>query len=77
MKYSDFMNNSSQNSHSYSEAMRKDHESKPIRAGIASVFSLPGNIIQGLGLATSGLSKLNPFNDKTFAENVQDSTLFK
>ena len=76
MKYSDFMNNSSQNSHSYSEAMRKDHESKPIRAGIASVFSLPGNIIQGLGLATSGLSKLNPFNDKTFAENVQDSTLF-
>ena len=76
MKYSDFMNNSSQTSHSYSEAMRKDHESKPIRAGVASILSTPGYIAQLGGLASAGLSKLNPFNDKTFAENLQDSTLF-
>lgn len=93
MKYSDFMNNSSQTSHSYSEAMGKDRETAPTTmidsilsipktihkygsAAGASVLSVPGYVAHLGGLASAGLSKLNPFNDKTFAENLQDSTLF-
>ena len=59
------------------EMIQKPHESKPIRAGIASIFSTPGYIAHLGGLASAGISKLNPFNDKTFAENLQDSSLFK
>ena len=76
MKYSDFMNNSSQTSHSYSEAMGKDHESKPIRAGVASILSTPAYLQQLGGIVGAGVSTLNPFNDKSFTENLQDSDMF-
>ena len=76
MKYSDFMNNSSQTSHSYSEAMGKAHESKPIRAGVASILSTPAYLQQLGGIVGAGVSTLNPFNDKSFTENLQDSDMF-
>ena len=51
------------------------HESKPIRAGIASVLSLPGTIQQLGGTIITGIT--TPFTDKSFTENLADSYLFK
>lgn len=52
------------------------HESKPIRAGVASVLSTPAYLQQLGGMVSAGVFTLNPFNDKTFTENLQDSDMF-
>lgn len=52
------------------------HESKPIRAGVASVLSTPAYLQQLGGMIGAGVSTLNPFSDKTFTENLQDSDMF-
>lgn len=51
-------------------------ESKPIRAGVASVLSTPAYLQQLGGIIGAGVSTLNPFSDKTFTENLQDSDMF-
>lgn len=49
------------------------HKSKPVRAAVAGFLSLPGDIASVLGLASTGIATL--FNDKSFNENLQKSTL--
>lgn len=58
---------------SFAFSPKPKHNSKPVRAAVAGLFSLPGDFASILGLASTGIATL--FNDKSFSENLQKSTL--